>query len=210
MFTFCNSYVLWLLRCVKLRLVTVTFCDINVVWCYVLSQYRNIPLAGTGVSPVYRVGMGNDAHNRQCRVDVSPTNVSLTENSWILQPSYYLSLGLIIPDRCVPSLDRMEELVITPWLASDSSLHPGHRSLRSLCLLDWLVPLRRVQARHKHYNSELPVSLCSAGDGLVRGTITKGLFVLGAQHYKHIKIRKKFSALSLKIPLLMMENSLCS
>ncbi len=30
MLTFCNSYVLWLLRCVQLRLVTVTFCDVNV------------------------------------------------------------------------------------------------------------------------------------------------------------------------------------
>ncbi len=40
MLTFCNSYVLWLQRCVQLRLVTVTFCDVNVVWCYVLSQYR--------------------------------------------------------------------------------------------------------------------------------------------------------------------------
>ena len=40
MLTFCNSYVLWLLRCVQLRLGTVTFCDVNVVWCYVLSQYR--------------------------------------------------------------------------------------------------------------------------------------------------------------------------
>jgi hypothetical protein len=40
MLTFCNSYVLWLLHSVQLRLVTVTFCDINVVWCYVLSQYR--------------------------------------------------------------------------------------------------------------------------------------------------------------------------
>ncbi len=39
MLTFSNSYVLWLLRCVQLRLVTVTFCDVNVVWCYVLSQY---------------------------------------------------------------------------------------------------------------------------------------------------------------------------
>ncbi len=42
MLTFCNFYVLWLLRCVQLRLVTVTICDINVVWCYVLSQYRGI------------------------------------------------------------------------------------------------------------------------------------------------------------------------
>jgi hypothetical protein len=39
MLTFCNSYVLWLLRCVQLRLVTVTYCDINIAWCYVLSQY---------------------------------------------------------------------------------------------------------------------------------------------------------------------------
>ncbi len=38
--TFCNSYVLWLLRCVQLRLVTVTLCDVNVVWCYILSQYQ--------------------------------------------------------------------------------------------------------------------------------------------------------------------------
>ncbi len=39
MLKFWNSYVLWLLRCVQLCLVTVTFCDVNVVWCYVLSQY---------------------------------------------------------------------------------------------------------------------------------------------------------------------------
>ncbi len=40
MLTFWNSYVLWLLRCVQLGLVTVTICDVNVVWCYVLSQYH--------------------------------------------------------------------------------------------------------------------------------------------------------------------------
>ncbi len=39
MLTLCNFYVLWLLRYVQLRLVTVTFCDINFVWCYALSQY---------------------------------------------------------------------------------------------------------------------------------------------------------------------------
>jgi hypothetical protein len=72
---------------------------------------------------------------------------------------------------------------------SDALLHPGHRSLRSLCLFDRLVPHQR-QARPTHYNSKL--SLGSVGgksfaqsifrDGSVRGTITKGLFVLGAQH----------------------------
>jgi hypothetical protein len=49
-----------------------------------------------------------------CRVDVSPTNVSLTENLWMLRPLYYLSLGLIFLDRCILSLDCMKELVITP------------------------------------------------------------------------------------------------
>ncbi len=29
-----------MLCCVQLRLVTVTFCDVNVVWCYILSQYQ--------------------------------------------------------------------------------------------------------------------------------------------------------------------------
>jgi hypothetical protein len=37
---FCNSYVLWLLRCVLLRLVTVTLSDVYVTWCYVLSQHQ--------------------------------------------------------------------------------------------------------------------------------------------------------------------------
>jgi hypothetical protein len=52
MLAFCNCYVLWLLRCVKLRLVTATFCDVAVVWCYVLSQYLvlNLALAPSWVS----------------------------------------------------------------------------------------------------------------------------------------------------------------
>ncbi len=39
MFTFWNSYVLKQLRLETLTFSDVTFCDINVVWCYVLSQY---------------------------------------------------------------------------------------------------------------------------------------------------------------------------
>jgi hypothetical protein len=44
MLTFRNYYVLWLLRCVQLRLVKVTLSDGNVVWCYVLSQHRKYSL----------------------------------------------------------------------------------------------------------------------------------------------------------------------
>ncbi len=37
-----------------------------------------------------------------CRGDVSPDRVSPTKNSWPLRLLNYMSLGLIIPDRCVP------------------------------------------------------------------------------------------------------------
>ncbi len=41
-----------------------------------------------------------------CRVDVSPTDVSPIENSWMLRPLNKVSLGYCAPDRCVPTLDR--------------------------------------------------------------------------------------------------------
>ncbi len=60
MLTFCNSYVLWLLRCVQLRLVTVTFCDVNVVWCYVFLQYRQIcSFSGYLIHPIWKIIWGN-------------------------------------------------------------------------------------------------------------------------------------------------------
>jgi hypothetical protein len=43
-----------------------------------------------------------------CRVDVSPTDVSPTENSWMLRPLNKASLGYCVPDRCVPTLDRVK------------------------------------------------------------------------------------------------------
>ncbi len=41
MLMFCNSYVLWLLRFVQLRLITVTFSDVYVTWCYICSSTVN-------------------------------------------------------------------------------------------------------------------------------------------------------------------------
>ena len=41
------------------------------------------------------------------RVDVSPTDVSPTENSWMLRPLNKASLRYCVPDRCVPTLDRV-------------------------------------------------------------------------------------------------------
>jgi hypothetical protein len=45
----------------------------------------------------------------KCRVDVSPTDVSLTKNSWMLHPLNKASLGYCAPDRCVPTLDRIKD-----------------------------------------------------------------------------------------------------
>jgi hypothetical protein len=39
-FTFWYSYVLKLVRLETLTFSDLTFCDMNVVWCYVLSQYQ--------------------------------------------------------------------------------------------------------------------------------------------------------------------------
>ncbi len=43
-----------------------------------------------------------------CRVDLSPTDVSPTGNSWMLGPLNKASLGYCAPDQCVPTLDRIK------------------------------------------------------------------------------------------------------
>ncbi len=86
-----------------------------------------------------------------CRVDVSPTDVSPTKSSWMLRPLYDLSLGIIIPDQCVP-----------PWRASGeaNSLRQGRlvdvwpASSTPLTRFYQFVPLHQVQALPTHYNSE--------------------------------------------------------
>jgi hypothetical protein len=40
-----------------------------------------------------------------CRVDVSMTDVSPTESSWMLRPLNKASFGYCAPDQCVPTLD---------------------------------------------------------------------------------------------------------
>jgi hypothetical protein len=48
----------------------------------------------------------------RCRVDVSPTDVSPTENSWMLRPLNKASLGYCVPDQCAPTLDRAPSAAI--------------------------------------------------------------------------------------------------
>ncbi len=62
-----------------------------------------------------------------CRVDVSPTDVSPTESSWMLRPLNKASLGYCVPDRCVPTLDRTRSASGASWISGASGqlrLHP--------------------------------------------------------------------------------------
>jgi hypothetical protein len=42
---------------------------------------------------------------RRCNVSPSPTDLSLTKNSWMLHPLDKVSLGYFAPDRTIPSLN---------------------------------------------------------------------------------------------------------
>jgi len=113
----------------------------------------------------------------RCRVDVSPTDVSPTENSWMLRPWNKASLGHCVPDRCVPTLDRVKHgtssiglrRLMDQWGVWPASPTPLTRFIG-------LAPLRRMHARPTH-------RIKSKGwDGSVRGKIAKGHFVQGMQH----------------------------
>jgi hypothetical protein len=54
---------------------------------------------------------------RGLRVDVSPTDVSLTKSSWMLRPLNKASLGYCAPDRCVPTLDHVRHGAHNAWTA---------------------------------------------------------------------------------------------
>ena len=87
----------------------------------------------------------------RCRVDVSPTDVSPTENSLMLRPWNKASLGHCVPDRCVPTLDRVKHgtssvglrRLMDQWGVWPASPTPLTRFIG-------LAPLRRMHARPTH------------------------------------------------------------
>ncbi len=85
------------------------------------------------------------------RVDVSPTDVSPTESSWMLRPLNKASLGYCVPDRCVPTLDRVKHgtsFVGRRHLMDQWGIWPA--SPTPLTRFIGLVPLRRMHARPTH------------------------------------------------------------
>ncbi len=73
-FTFWNSYVLKRLRLATLTFSDVTLSDINVVWCYVLSQYH--PIVWYSVSYTVLAGTINFCLNILILPEKSGINVS--------------------------------------------------------------------------------------------------------------------------------------
>jgi hypothetical protein len=138
------------------------------------------------------------------RVDVSPTDVSLTENSWMLRPFNKASLGYCVPDQCVPTLDRVKHETssvgryrglgrppapnksVGVWPASPTPLTRFIDWRPSVgCTLGPHIELHRFAALNRAaVGSRVSLrSIKSKGwDGSVRGKITKGHFVQGMQH----------------------------
>ncbi len=127
------------------------------------------------------------------RVDVSHTDVSQTENSWMLRPLNKASLGYCVPDRCIPTLDCVKHGTSFVGRYRGLGRPPGpNGSVGRLAgfayapdQVQWIGALRRMHARPTH-RTPSRVSLRSikskGWDGSVRGKIAKGHFVQGMQH----------------------------
>jgi hypothetical protein len=84
---------------------------------------------------------------------VSPTNVSPTENSWMLRPLNKASLEYCVPDRCVPTLDRAPLAAISASvglrrLMDQWGIWPA--SPTPLTRFIGLAPLRWMHSRPTH------------------------------------------------------------
>ncbi len=129
---------------------------------------------------------------------MSPTDVSLTENSWMLRPLNKASLRYCAPDRCVPTLDRINmELDLSAAIAASVDLRHlldqwgiWPASPMPLTRFIGLAPLRRMHARPTLKSTAVrsQVSLRSIkskfrdGMGWSGAKIAKGHFVQGMQH----------------------------
>jgi hypothetical protein len=141
LFSFLNALhqIIYLLRYLFLRCRKISSCDLG-------------DMNGGGSSG------GPPLHYIQvtilpCRVDVSPTDVSPTESSWMLRPLNKASLGYCVPDRCVPTPDRAPSAAIAALvglrrLMDQWGVWPA--SPTPLTRFIGLAPLRRMHARPTH------------------------------------------------------------
>ncbi len=89
--------------------------------------------------------------------DVSPTDVSPTKSSWMLRPLNKASLGYCVPDRCVPTLDRVKHgtsFVGRRRLMDQRGVWPALPT--PLTRFIGLAPLCRMHARPTHRTPPVP------------------------------------------------------
>jgi hypothetical protein len=89
---------------------------------------------------------------------VSPTDVSPTENSWMLRPLNKTSLKYCVTDQCVPNLDRVKHETSSVGRYRGLGRPPApNESVGRLAgfayapdQVSFLAPLRRMHARPTH------------------------------------------------------------
>ncbi len=128
---------------------------------------------------------------------MSPSDVSPTKNSWMLRPLNKASLGYCVPDRCVPTMDRVKHgtssvglrRLMDQWGVWPASPTPLTRFIG-------LAPLRRMHARPTHRTPPLRSAKARGSwkSGVAslnqikgmgwfsQGQLAKGHFVQGIQH----------------------------
>jgi hypothetical protein len=122
------------------------------------------------------------------RVEVTPTDVSPTENFWMLGPLNKASFGYCASDRCVPTLDRVKHWTSSVglrYLIDQWGVWPASPTL--LTRFIGLAPLfRRMHARPTHRTP--PLRSAKARDSWCR--FTQSNLNLGMGWFGHGKIAK--------------------
>ncbi len=153
-------------------------------------QYRSV---NTQTLPIRAVS--NLLENSQrylqlkgCNVSPSPTEVSPTENSWMLHPLDKVSLDYFTTDRTIPSLnsDLIGVLCVGRACIRRRGANPinlvrgvGEAGQTSL----WSIRCRRpTEAAIAADRASFMLYAVQGRDTSVRGTISKGCFVQGGQH----------------------------
>ncbi len=121
---------------------------------------------------------------------MSPTDVSPTENSWMLRPLNKASLGYCAPDRCVPTLDRVKHGTssVGSYRGLGRPPAPPNVSVGRLASFayapDQVYWIGAPALKRAAVGSRVSLrTIKSKGwDGSVRGKIDKGHIVQGMQH----------------------------
>ncbi len=125
----------------------------------------------------------------KCNVSPSPTDVSPTENSWMLHPLDKVSLDYFAPDRTILSLnsDLIGVLCVGRACIRRRGANPINL-IRGVCEADqtshWSIRCRRpTEATIAADGASFMLDAVQGRDTSVRGTVSKGRFVQGVQCY---------------------------